>query len=306
MTVGVSVAVVGSINADVTYSLERLPLPGETALSSSRHDAPGGKGANQAVALAALGIALDMVGNVGRDDAGAGLVAHLGSRGVRCGAISSTDKLPTGSAVILVSSTGENSIVVDAGANHALESAHVERYFSKNSPSIVIAQLEVPLSTVARAAALTSGTFILNPAPVPPGSPELSEVIRACDILVPNRTELATLAGAPVPENVTDVISAAQKLAFTGQLVVTLGSEGALVFPHGVHQAPVAVTAPAVATIDASGAGDAFCAALAAGLLHGKDLVGASEYACEFASWTTTQRGAQVGDVGSDRRLVRS
>ena len=109
-----------------------------------------------------------------------------------------------------------------------------------------------------------------------------------------------------MPQNISEVISAAKRLNFEGKLVVTLGSEGALVFPDVISGESVKVDAPKVAAIDSSGAGDAFCAALAAGLLHGKDLVGATKYACEFASWTTTQIGAQVGEVGSDRRLVHS
>lgn len=304
MTPTPAVAVVGSINADVTYALERLPLPGETALSSSRHDAPGGKGANQAVALSALGVAVDMVGAVGSDDQGSGLVGHLGSRGVNCDSVFTTPGFPTGSAVILVAANGENSIVVDAGANHALSSEHVEHYFAQHSPAVVIAQLEIPLSTVLSAATHATGTFVLNPAPMPPNSAELSALIDACDILVPNRTELASLTDSPVPHNPTEVIAAARKLTAEAQLVVTLGADGALVFPEGPHGPAIEVAAPAVTAIDASGAGDAFCAALVAGLLHGKDLVAASEYACDFASWTTTQIGAQVGDVSAERRLV--
>jgi ribokinase len=306
MTTDIFVAVVGSINADATYSVENLPQPGETVLSTSRHDAPGGKGANQAVALAALGVRSHMLGAVGNDEAGARIISHLESRGVHCDAIAATDVVSTGSAVIIVSASGENSIVVDSGANNSLQSKHVEKYFSENSPAVVMAQLEIPLSTVATAATLAPGIFILNPAPMPPASAKLSELIKACDILVPNRTELAALVGSSLPENVTEVISAAKRLDFEGKLVVTLGSEGALVFPEGISGASVKVDAPKVAAIDSSGAGDAFCAALAAGLLNGKDLVGATEYACEFASWTTTQIGAQVGEVGSDRRLVNS
>lgn len=306
MTTDIFVAVVGSINADATYSVENLPQPGETVLSTSRHDAPGGKGANQAVALAALGVRSHMLGAVGNDEAGARIISHLESRGVHCDAIAATDGVSTGSAVIIVSASGENSIVVDSGANNSLQSKHVEKYFSENSPAVVMAQLEIPLSTVATAATLAPGIFILNPAPMPPASAKLSELIKACDILVPNRTELAALVGSSLPENVAEVISAAKRLDFEGKLVVTLGSEGALVFPEGISGASVKVDAPKVAAIDSSGAGDAFCAALAAGLLNGKDLVGATEYACEFASWTTTQIGAQVGEVGSDRRLVNS
>jgi len=299
-----TVAVVGSINADATYTLEALPLPGETALSSSRHDAPGGKGANQAVALAALGVSVDMVGAVGDDLAGRSLVNHLQAKGVGCGSISISEKLPTGSAVILVSSSGENSIVVDAGANNALTSDQVETYFSQHSPAIVIAQLEVPLGVVLGAARLASGTFVLNPAPMPPSSAELSELIQTCDILVPNRTELASLAGSAIPQNIDEVVGSARKLNFNGQLVVTLGSDGAVVFPEGVHGDAIEVAAPRVESVDASGAGDAFCAALVSGLLHDMDLVRACEYACDFASWTTTQKGAQVDTVAPEKLLV--
>lgn len=304
MPVSVDVAVVGSINADVTYILGHLPLPGETALSTSRHDAPGGKGANQAVALAALGVSVDMVGAVGNDGQGHALVDSLRQRGVGCEAITTTEELPTGSAVILVASNGENSIVVDAGANGAVSPEQVEAYLAERSPRIVMAQLEIPLATVLCAAHASSGTFILNPAPMPEYSDELRELINACDILVPNRTELAALAGTAVPESLEDVIATARKLPFDGQLVVTLGSDGAVIFPEGIAGEPVSIKAPQVTARDASGAGDAFCAALAAGLLRGKDLVGAIDYACEFASWTTTQIGAQVGEVAPEHRLV--
>ena len=298
------VAVVGSINADVTYILEHLPLPGETALSTRRHDAPGGKGANQAVALSALGVSVDMVGAVGSDGQGRSLVESLRQRGVGCEAVATTEDLPTGSAVILVSSSGENSIVVDAGANGAVSPEQVDSYFDGRSPRIVMAQLEIPLATVLRAAHATQETFILNPAPMPAYSEDLRELINACDILVPNRTELAALAGTAVPESLHDVIATARELPFDGQLVVTLGADGAVVFPDGIAGEAVSVKAPQVTARDASGAGDAFCAALAAGLLRGKDLVGASDYACEFASWTTTQIGAQVGEVAPKHRLV--
>lgn len=304
MSDSVDVAVVGSINADVTYILDHLPLPGETALSTRRHDAPGGKGANQAVALAALGVSVDMVGAVGNDGQGRALVDSLLQRGVGCGSVATTESLPTGSAVILVSATGENSIVVDAGANGAVSVEQVDGYFAKHSPQLVMAQLEIPLETVLRAARASDATFILNPAPMPEYSDQLRELINACDILVPNRTELAALAGTAVPDSLDAVIATARELPFDGRLVVTLGADGAVVFPDGIAGPAIPVSAPQVTARDASGAGDAFCSALAAGLLRGKDLVAASEYACEFASWTTTQIGAQVGEVAPEHKLV--
>lgn len=297
------VAVVGSVNADITFQLRSLPLPGETVLSSGRHDAPGGKGANQAAALAALGTPVELIASVGDDNPGLEIISHLQSRGVDCTSVSLSPELPTGSAVILVSSGGENSIVVDAGANGALTPELVNAYFSDHKPAIVLAQLEVSVETILRAAELAPEIFVLNPAPIPPSSPELKRLIGKCDILVPNRSELASLVDCPVPQNTEDVVSTARLLDYSGQLVVTLGADGAVVFPRGVAADYIVVAAPRVESVDSSGAGDAFCAALVTGILNGENLVDACHFACNFASWTTTQIGAQVGDVKFDGDL---
>lgn len=291
----VDVAVIGSINADTTYSVHHLPVPGETILSTERLDAPGGKGANQAVALATLGVGVHFVGAVGNDDHGRALVQGLVARGVGVDSMSIVESESTGSAVILVAESGENSIVVHPGANALLTAADVEKFLTDYQPSIVMAQLEIPLETVLAATRASSATVIINPAPMPAPSPLLSQVMDGADIIVPNRTELAALSSSAVPETVDGVIACARKLGFSAQLVVTLGHDGAVVFPDGVAGDAVVVEAPRVSAIDTSGAGDAFCAALAAGLHRGKDLVAATRYACEFASWMVTQRGAQVG-----------
>jgi ribokinase len=287
------VAVVGSINADTTYQLAHLPVPGETLLSTSRLDAPGGKGANQAVALATMGIDVDFVAAVGPDDTGRSLLAGLEARGVGTDSVAVVDR-STGSAVIYVAESGENSIVVHPGANAALSAHHVSDYLANHEPAVVMAQLEIPLETVLASFVASEALAVLNPAPMPPRTALLDQVIAATDILIPNRTELATLAGEPSPQSVSEVIACARKLSFTGSLVVTLGSDGALVFPDGVAGEAIEVPAPAVDAIDTSGAGDAFCAALVAGLRRGKDLVEAAQFAVEFAAWTVTQRGAQV------------
>lgn len=288
------VVVVGSINADSSYLVPELPAPGETVLSTSRLNAPGGKGANQAAALAALGVGVSFVGAVGMDDTGSALAQGLADRGVDTSQLMSVASEPTGSAVILVSASGENSIVVHPGANSALSAEHVSAALQHSTPRIVLAQLEIPLEAVAVASGTEGATFILNPAPMPEMSPLLDKVIRATDILVPNRTELASLAGKPTPGTLEEVVALARTLDFSGSLVVTVGVEGAVVFPDGVGGAYEVVPAPVVDAVDTSGAGDAFCAALAAGLARGDSLVSATAMACEFAAWTTTQRGAQV------------
>jgi len=288
------VLVVGSVNADVSYIMAELPGPGETVLSTRRLDAPGGKGANQAAALAVLGIGVEFISAVGDDESGNSLLEGLRIAGVRVRGVAKIRNQTTGSAVILVSDSGENSIVVHPGANAALTPAHVRSAVKGMNPRIVLSQLEIPMRAVLEASKVEGSTFILNPAPMPKIDEELETILASVDILVPNRTELASLAGKSVPRNMKEVVACAESLDFRGQLIVTLGEEGALVFADGVRGECQAVSAPKVNAVDTSGAGDAFCAALAAGLAQKLDIVQATARACQFAAWTTTQHGAQV------------
>lgn len=292
-----SIAVIGSINADTTYRVPHLPSPGETVLVNSRLDAPGGKGANQAAAIAALGAAVDFVGAVGADEAGASLSAGLAKRGVGLSHLFSVPGVPTGSAVIVVSNSGENSIIVHPGANAELSPTHVSEYFSDCSPEIVLTQCEIHVKTVQAIGENFTGTLIVNPAPMPVPGAALEAIIARANILIPNRTELAALAGTALPLSVDDVIACASGLSFSGDLVVTLGSEGALCFPGGPQSAPVMVESPRVASVDTSGAGDAFCGAFAVAIQQGKELVQAVEAANSVASWSVSQAGAQVDSV---------
>ena len=288
------IAVVGSINADTTYSVSHLPGPGETILGTSRLDAPGGKGANQAAAVAALGAAVDFIAAVGEDDAGEALVSGLTERGVGTGHVARIPGTPTGSAVIVVADSGENSIVVHPGANAELDADWVARHFADAHPSVVMVQCEIPLAAVLAACEQSKGVVIVNPAPMPEPSAQFDAIIRRANILVPNRSELALLAGTPEPQSLEEVRQVAKKLNFDGQLVVTLGADGALCFPDGISGSSVPVPAPQVTALDSSGAGDAFCGALAVAIQRGEPLVQAVEFATAFASWSVTQPGAQV------------
>lgn len=293
-TKGAQIAVVGSINADTTYRVPRLPGPGETILGTSRLDAPGGKGANQASAIAALGSAVDFVGAVGTDDSGVVISSGLAEKGVGISHLVSVTDAPTGSAVIIVADSGENSIVVHPGANAAVSAKHVRTYLAERSPDIILTQFEIPLGTVEEIGLNFGGSLIVNPAPMPPVGRAVKAIISRADILVPNRTELAALAGMRVPMTLDEVIAAARSVSFEGDLVVTLGSEGAVCFPGGSQAEPVMVQSPEVVAIDTSGAGDAFCGALAVAIQGGKNLVEAVESANAVASWSVTQPGAQV------------
>lgn len=292
----VDVIVVGSINADVTYNMRQLPAPGETVLSHNKHDAPGGKGANQSVAIASFDIDVAFVAAVGHDEQGFAMIESLGSRGVRTSHIFQLHGSRTGSAVILVDAMGENSIVVHPGANHDLSPESVFTTMEEIEASVVLAQLEVPIESVLAAARSHVGTFVLNPAPISAdiSTDQIKSLLEHADILVPNRSELAALVGMAVPSTLQEVRECAIKLDFLGTLIVTLGSDGALLFIDSPRSEPLHVPSPEVSAIDTSGAGDAFCGALVASLVKGHSLVESVVNACAFASWTTTQIGAQV------------
>ncbi len=280
-----AVVVVGSLNHDTTAFVDRLPVPGETVMASRHITDTGGKGANQAVAAARLGAEVSMVGRVGDDVPGQALLSVLDDEEIDRSAVVVDTRRPTGAAFISVGSDGENMIIVSPGAN-----AHVVPDDLPGGPlgsaGVVLAQLEIPLDTVARAAELSSGTFILNPAPA---TQIPAELMAQVDILVPNRTEAELLSGAPASAGAEEQARAAARIGARA-VVVTLGADGAYVWMEGVgHHLP----APEVEAVDPTAAGDAFCGALAAGLSQGLELIEAAEWAVLAGAVTVTRAGAQ-------------
>lgn len=289
------VCVVGSLNVDTTLRVPVLPGPGQTILAAGRAVAPGGKGANQAVAARWQGSEVTLVAAVGDDREGRASLGDLKERGIDVSAVQLLPDTPTGAAMVLVADDGENVIVVDPSANAALEPGWVREQITLAQPDVVVAQLEVPLSCVRAAAeASTARYFILNPAPMPPARAELDQLLALVDVLVPNRPELAQLVGADLPVTLDDVDRCARQLAFTGTLVVTLGSEGAAVYGEQGRQRLVHVPAAVVDVLDTTGAGDAFCGVLADRLARGVTIVDAVEQATRIAGLSTTVRGAQL------------
>lgn len=278
------VVVVGSLNQDITVRVPHLPSPGETVLGGDAVVGGGGKGANQAVAAARLGAVTAMVGRVGDDGAGAFLRERLVAEGIEVQHLAIDPERATGTALITVDTDAENAIVVSPGANHAMTPADVEQAEDVIAMGrVVLLQLEVPLDVVAAAAAAARGLVVLNPAPAARLSPE---VLSAVDVLVPNEGELGVLAGVE-----RGVEEAARSLAVGRDVVVTLGSTGALaVTRHGAeHLAP----APRVAAVDTVGAGDCFCGALGVGLAEGMDMEEAMRFATHAAAVAVTRFGAQ-------------
>lgn len=283
------VVVVGSLNLDVVVRVAHHPKPGETVLADDRFDTPGGKGANQAVAAARLGRRVAMVGLVGDDAAGAQLRQALEDAGVDHRGVGVDPGAPTGTAFITVSDDGENAIVVVPGANSCLTAEHVRAWTDVvTGAAVCLLQLEVGDDAVTAAAEAADGLVILNPAPARRLPPEL---LARVDLLVPNQSELAVMAG--VEEVPTGSRGAAQLACIlpVDRVVVTLGADGALVVDHGtVTHMP----APAVQAVDTTAAGDAFCGALADALAGGRNLVDATRWAVRAGACAVRRPGAQV------------
>lgn len=263
------VCVVGSTNVDLVLRVSHHPVPGETVLATGKERLAGGKGANQAVALARLGAQVRFVSAVGADDDGTWSLAQLQAEGVATDEVTVVDAA-TGLAVVSVDAAGENTIVVAPGAN-----LHVAAPSSLTEDALLLS-LEVPLATVcawARLAKQRGVLVVLNAAPWQP----LPEALLAdIDVLVVNATEAAALG----PQSAA------------GVLVVTLGAQGAKVVQGGIT---THVTTPATEVVDTTGAGDCFAAALTHALAAGRDVVAATSWACRAASRSVQHLGARTG-----------
>lgn len=267
----------------------RLPRPGESITGTGHFIGPGGKGANQAVAAARLGAEVAMIGRVGDDEHGTSLVEGLEAAGVDVSGIGVDDGAGTGIAVITIDSQAENTIVISPGANMELAPRHIEAHHELVAgAAVVLAQLEIPVETVLAAARVASGIFCLNPAPAGPLPEELLERV---DVLVPNRSELGVLAGVDEPRTAAEAVAVSQKLRRNGPTVITLGSDGAVIVDGDVSET---FPAPEVEPVDPTGAGDAFCGALATLLARGRELDEAVPWAVAAGAAAVTHRGAQA------------
>ncbi len=279
----------GSANLDLVVEVPRVPLVGETVLGSDLARIPGGKGANQAVAAARLGRSVAMIGRVGGDEGGRMLRDALETDGVDTSHLATTPDVPNGVALIAVGSDGDNSIVVSPGANGRLSVADVEAASDVlGAATVTLLQLEVPVDAVTAAAEIAGGTVVLNPAPAP-SAPLPARLLEAVDVIVPNQTELALLAGHHGPVDVATAADLAGRLPVP-TAVVTLGALGALAVSEGdvTH-----VEAPEVTPTDTTAAGDSFCAALADALVRGEPIVEAVHWAVRVGAATTLRAGAQ-------------
>lgn len=283
------ITVVGSANLDIVVNVPHHPATGETVLGGNHAQIPGGKGANQAVAAARLGAAVSFVGMVGRDDAGAVLRSSIEAAGVDISGLGVTNESPSGIALITVDEAGDNAITVSPGANMLVTKEYIDSHARMLGATVTQLQLEIPLEAVVHAAEISSGIVVLDPAPAPPaGLPR--ELLDATDVLVPNETELALLAGRDVnPSDVDDVANAARSLSVE-TVVVTLGAKGAVVV---TGDSAIAVPAPEISVVDTTAAGDAFRSALSVQLALGVPVVEAAQFAVRAGAAAAMAFGAQ-------------
>lgn len=268
------VMVLGSLNVDLVTRVERHPRPGETLLGEGLEQLAGGKGANQAMAAAAAGAQVLMVGCVGSDAGGTAYVARLRDHGVDVSRLRVLDGEPSGHALIAVDDRGENTIVVIPGANAHLGDAEVDAVDALGPGDVLLLQLEVPLPVVcaaARRAAHRGARVIVNTAPY---AALPHDVVALADPVVANEHEMVALAeSGSVP----------------GSLLVTFGANGA---SWDGETVPAHQVDPA-AVVDTTGAGDAFCGALAAALASGSDRHTALDRALAAGAAAVQHEGAQ-------------
>jgi ribokinase len=281
------IIVVGSLNAVVRTP--RFPRPGETISGEDLQVIPGGKGANQAVAAARHGANVSMLGRVGNDTFGDFLLDNLKENNVDFQHIQ-RDTASTGTAIIVVDTNGQNSIVLSPGANGKVSSADVSSA-SFSDHKLLLLQLEIPIPTVLSATqrAHENGlSVILNPAPAQQLPEELISVV---DYLIPNETELSLLTAMEVKDT-PSAERAAKSLLERGvkNVIVTLGSKGALIVTgtQVTH-----IDTYKVDVVDTTAAGDAFIGGFAYKLLQNKSLEDSVRYGCACGALATTKFGAQ-------------
>lgn len=285
------IVVVGSSNTDMTIKGGKLPAPGETVTGGLFYMGPGGKGANQAVAAKRLGADVTFICKVGSDLFGDNAIAGYEKEGIDTSHILRSSKA-SGTALILVDANGENCISVAPGANCDLTEDDIDSLAPVlKKADILLLQLEIPLSSVVRAAKIARATgayVILNPAPACELPPEL---LKNVSLIIPNQTETALLTGV-LSNDESGLMEAATYIRAAGvkDVVITLGAKGSIVFAGDkVERIPAQI----VQAVDTTAAGDTFCGGIAVGLSEGMSLPEAAAFATKASAITVQRIGAQ-------------
>lgn len=293
-----TIAVVGSINADLMVSVERHPAPGETVPGSGGIICPGGKGANQALAAALMGGNVAMVGAVGDDENAHLALRYLKDAGVNLDHVATRGDV-TGLAIVAVDSQGENNIIVIPGANGEVDRALLADASDViGGADVVVVQGEIPVGSIAEAAQMTTGRLVVNLAPVVKVAPE---VLLKADPLVVNEYEGELALELLREAGLTDGGEAGESLEFTElaeallaagvpSVVMTIGARGAII---ATSDGTSVVPSPEVKVVDTTGAGDAFVGGLATRLAAGDSIGQAAQFAVRVGAAACTDAGAQ-------------
>lgn len=285
------ITVVGSLNMDLVINTPKVPVMGETVLGSSFMTVPGGKGANQAVAAAKLGGNVSMIGCVGGDIFGKDLIGNLIVNRVDISNVKVLDGHSTGVAMIVIKD-GNNSIIVDPGANSQIGVQMIEDLEDIIAKSdMVVVQLEIPLETVEKAITIAKKhqvKVLLNPAPARPLHDQLLSMV---DIFTPNESECEIITGMPVKS----IENAKEAVAFLNTkgipiVIITMGGKGAV---YNNQKEIIHKPVPEVKVVDTTAAGDSFSGAIAVALSGGRSLDEAIDFANIVGTLTVTRKGAQ-------------
>ena len=290
---GKKVGALGSLNADYSFSISSFPQPGSTVTASNMAIRPGGKGSNQIVQAALLGMDCQMFGQVGEDERGEWLIKKLDEAGVNTQKIARKGE-QSGRAFIMVDEKGENEIVVSPGANGSLGKDYVEEVKSDLASLDALGFcLEVPVETVEKALREVEGPIkVLNVSPIP-ASPSL-DMAKGADVVIVNEDEAKDVMGKPMPSSPDNFLwgTAAKMLKKRGlpSVVITLGSKGSVVLEEGKAWP---ISPKAVTPKDTTGCGDSFTGSLLAALASGMGLPDAARLASFAAAFSALGHGAQ-------------
>ena len=286
------ILVVGSSNTDMVIKAAHLPRPGETILGGTFFMNPGGKGANQAVAIARLGGPVTFICKTGSDIFGHQSQQLFEEEGINTSYVFSDSGNPSGVALITVDEKAENCIVVASGANSNLLPSDLEKAEEAiERADLVLMQLEVPMETVCFVADIAwqkGKKVILNPAPA---HPLPADLLRHLYLITPNETEAEMITGVKITDE-SSAGEAARALSGMGvqHVIITLGSKGALIYSNGKAEM---VPALKVEAVDTTAAGDVFNGALTVALSEGRSLKEAARFACKASAISVTRVGAQ-------------